>query len=76
MLAKSFYGVRYSLIVVCIALLLEGIAARAYIMAGLQAPPVPRGRPTPTAPLPIRVISRGSFEYNGSVQAEHISVSG
>ena len=70
MLAKSFYGVRYSLIVVCIALVLEGIAARAYIMA------FPRVRPTPTTPVPIRVISRGSFEYNGSVQAEHISVGG
>jgi hypothetical protein len=68
MLAKSFYGVRYSLLVVCLALVLEGIAARAYIIA------FPRGRPTPTAPLPIRVIGRGSLEYKGSVQAQHISV--
>jgi hypothetical protein len=70
MLAKSFYGVRYSLIVVCIALVLEGIAARAYIMA------FPRVRPTPTAPLPIRIIiiSRGSSESKGPVHAEHISV--
>ncbi len=37
MLAKSFYGVRYSLIVVCIALLLEGIAARVH--HGISASP-------------------------------------